>query len=237
MTVSTGPLLSVAIQFALIAWDRTLAFLRFRWVLLGYLALFGLLLLRIGAEFHVREFIVDHLSMSADSANSRLVNFDYGMMEVRRHPLFGIGLKDWIRPWWRANEPTFDNFWLGFAMRYGVPTFGFLVLSMGVGFARIAMQKTLTPEEADYRRGYLITLVGITLVLGTVYIWNATFVFVMIYIGAGGWFYLQPREADERDVAARRRRAAQARAFGAGPAITGGTAMSDSSRQSGRVSA
>ena len=226
LTVSTGPLLSVAIQLSLIAWDRVLGFLRLRWLLLGYLALFSLLLLRIGQEFQIREFIVDHLSMSPDSAQGRLVNFDYGMMEVRRHPFFGIGLGDWTRPWWRANEFTFDNFWLGFAMRYGVPTFGFLILAMGFGFARIAMQKTLTPEEADYRRGYLMTLLGITLVLGTVYIWNATFVFVMIYIGAGGWFYLQPREADDREVAARRRRAAQARAFVAVPTMAG-TATSD----------
>ena len=77
------------------------------------------------------------------------------------------------------------------------------------------MQKTLSPEETDYRRGYLITLTGLTIVLGTVNIWNATSVFVMIYIGAGGWFYLQPREAETRDAEVRSRRAAQARAFGA----------------------
>jgi hypothetical protein len=237
LTVSTGPLLSVALQLSLMAWDRVLAFLRFRWLLLTYLALLGLLLLRIGVEFEIREIIVDHLSMSPASAQGRLVNFDYGLMEVRQHPVFGIGLNDWTRPWWRAGESTFDNFWLGFAMRYGLPTFGFLALAWGLSFARIAMQKTLSPEEADYRRGYLMTLMGLTIVLGTVYIWSATFVFVMIYIGAGGWFYLQPKEVDTRAIEVRNRRAAQARAFGRHGAEGGGSAMRDRSRQSGRVSA
>ena len=79
------------------------------------------------------------------------------------------------------------------------------------------MQKTLSPEEADYRRGYLIALTGLTIVLVTVGIWNASSVFVMIYVGAGGWFYLQPQEAETRDAAVRSRRAAQARAFGVAP--------------------
>ena len=242
LTVSSGPLLSVFIQLSLMTWDRALAFLRFRWLLLAYLVLLGLLAIRIGEEFQIRQFIVDHLSLSQASAEGRFVVFDYGMREVREHPFFGIGLSDWTRPWWRANEPTFDNFWLGYAMRYGLPTFGFLALAWGLNFARIAMQRTLSPEEMDYRRGYLITLTGLTIVLGTVNMWSATAVFVMIYIGAGGWFYLQPREIDTRDGAVRSRRAAQARAFGGGPTATAGTAMSDramsdGSRQSGRVPA
>ena len=230
LTVSSGPLLSVAIQFVLMAWDRTLAFLRFRWVLLGYLALLGVLVMLIGEAFHLRDFIVDNLSFSQASAEGRFVVLDYGMMEVRQHPLFGIGLNDWARPWWRENETTFDNFWLGHAMRYGVPTFAFLALAWGLNFARIAMQTTLSPEETDYRRGYLIALTGLTIVLGTVNMWNAPAVFVMIYVGAGGWFYIRPREVDDREAAARSRRAAQARAFGTAAigtqAASGGTTSS-----------
>ena len=40
-TLSTGPLLSVFCQLCLMAWDRALAFLRFRWLLLAYLVLLG----------------------------------------------------------------------------------------------------------------------------------------------------------------------------------------------------
>ena len=138
-------------------------------------------------------------------------------MEVKRHPVFGIGLNDWTKPWWRADKTSFENFWLGQAMRFGLPSFVFLALAWGISFARIAMQKTLSPEEADYRRGYLIALTGLTIVLVTTGPWNSSSVLLMIYVGAGGWFYLQPQEAETRDAAVRSRRAAQARAFGVVP--------------------
>ena len=103
-SLSTGPLLSVLCQLGLIAWDRTLAFFRFRWLLLVYLVLFGILLVRIGGEFQLREVIVNDVSYAKASAETRLVVWDYGLMEVKQHPLFGIGLNDWTKPWWRANE-------------------------------------------------------------------------------------------------------------------------------------
>jgi hypothetical protein len=217
-SLSTGPLLSVALQIGMIAWDRALAFLRFRWLLLAYLALFGLLLVRIGGELHLRELIVNDVSYAKASAETRLIVWDYGTMEVKRHPIFGIGLNDWTKPWWKASKTSFENFWLGQAMRFGLPSFFFLALAWGISFARIAMQKTLSPEEADYRRGYLIAMVGLTFVLVTTGPWNSSSVLLTIYIGAGGWFYLQPQAADTRDAVARSRRAAQARAFGVGPA-------------------
>ena len=214
-SLSTGPLLSVLCQLGLIAWDRTLSFFRFRWLLLVYLVLFAILLVRIGGEFQLREVIVNDVSYAKASAQTRLVVWDYGLLKVKQHPLFGIGLNDWTKPWWYARKTSFENFWLGQAMRFGIPSLVFLALAWGVSFARIAMQKTLSPEEADYRRGYLIALTGLTLVLVTTGPWNSSSVLLMIYVGAGGWFYLQPQEvAEARDAAARRRRAAQARAFG-----------------------
>ena len=57
-TLSSGPLLSAFCQICLMAWDRALAFLRFRWLLLAYLALLALFAIRIGAEFQLRDFIV-----------------------------------------------------------------------------------------------------------------------------------------------------------------------------------
>lgn len=216
-SLSTGPLLSVLCQLGLIAWDRTLSFFRFRWLLLVYLGLFAVLLVRIGGEFALREVIVNDVSYAKASAQTRLVVWDYGLLNVSQNPVFGIGLSDWTKPWWYAKKTSFENFWLGQAMRFGIPSLVFLALAWGIGFARIAMQKTLSPEEADYRRGYLIALTGLTLVLVTTGPWNASSVLLTIYIGAGGWFYLQPREAEAGDAAVRNRRAAQARAFGMGP--------------------
>ena len=128
-SLSSGPLLAVLVQMCLATWDRLLFFMRFRWVVLGFLALFALLLLKILAQFHLLDFVLEHFTFNKDFADGRLVVFDYGMMEVMKHPVFGIGLSDWTRPWYRAGKSSFDNFWLLEAMRFGVPTFAFLALA------------------------------------------------------------------------------------------------------------
>ena len=94
----------------------------------------------------------------------------------------------------------------------------------------------LSPQESEYRKGYLFALAGVCLVLGTVFIWNASSVFVMMYIGAGAWFYMQPRVTEgSAEAATRARRAAQVRAFNAGPLVAaepGGAGRAASGRSS-----
>ena len=48
------------------------------------------------------------------------------------------------------------------------------------------------PETRRLREGYLIALVGLILVMATVYIWTTVLVFVMFYLGAGAWLYSNP---------------------------------------------
>lgn len=213
-TISSGPMLSILIQAALTGWDRLLWFLRFKWVVFGFCVLMGFMLLKIASQFHVLDFIIQNLMFNPQTADGRLVILEYGSREIANHPLFGIGLNQWVRPWWK--ESSVDNFWLNHAMRFGLPSALFFVAAIAISAWRIVTARTLTPREASYRAGYLITLAGLAVVLGTVYIWSATAVFVCIYIGAGAWFYTREVEAPtDRD---RARRAAQARAFsGAGP--------------------
>jgi hypothetical protein len=212
-TISSGPMLSVGLQLAMTLWDRLLGFLQWRWFLLAGLAGLGLLGVKLASEFHLLDFIIQNLMFNPQTAEGRLIIIEYGSAEIARHPLFGIGLADWVRPWYK--KPSVDNFWLGHAMRYGIPTFLFLAAALAVSFARISMQATLSPRESSYRTGYLITLAGLIVTLGTVYIWGATSIFVTIYIGAGAMFYMRDPEAADQE--ARARRAAQARAFGSSP--------------------
>jgi hypothetical protein len=213
-TISSGPMLSILIQAALTGWDRLLWFMRFKWVVFGFLVLMGFMLLKIASQFHVLDFIIQNLMFNPQTADGRLVILEYGTREIINHPLFGIGLSDWVRPWDKG--ASVDNFWLNHAMRFGVPSLVFLVVALTISCVRIVLETTLDRREASYRTGYLITLAGLVVTLGTVYIWSATAVFVCIYFGAGAWFYTRDREAPtDRD---RARRAAQARAFaGAGP--------------------
>jgi hypothetical protein len=209
-TISSGPMISVGLQLAMMLWDRLLGFLKWRWFLLAAIAVAGLIFVRVASQFHLLDFIIQNLMFNPQTADGRLIILEYGAAEIARHPVFGIGLNDWVRPWYK--KPSVDNFWLGHAMRYGIPTVLFLGAALAVSFTRISMEKTLNRRESSYRTGYLITLAGLIVTLGTVYIWGSTSVFVMIYVGAGAMFYIRDTEAaDDGSLA---RRAAQARAFG-----------------------
>ena len=54
------------------------------------------------------------------TADGRLIILEYGSAEIARHPVFGIGLNEWVRPWYK--KQSVDNFWLSHAMRFGLPS-------------------------------------------------------------------------------------------------------------------
>jgi hypothetical protein len=216
--ISSGPMLSVLLQLAMTFWDRMSWFLRGKWFWLAGGAGLTLGVLTVAAQFHILDFIIQNLMFNPQTADGRLIILEYGSAEVVRHPVFGIGLNDWVRPWYKA--ATFDNFWLNYAMRFGLPSFGLLFAAIAINVSRIAMQSTLTRRERDYRTGHLITLAGIIVTLGTVHIWNAASVFIWIYIGSGAWFYMREtaESTPEAEARARARRIAQARGLGVPPA-------------------
>lgn len=232
-SISSGPMLSVLLQLAMTLWDRFFFFLRGKWFVLVGGAALALLVFYFASQFHLLDFVIQNLMFNPQTATPRLIILEYGSAEVLRHPIFGIGLGEWVRPWYKKH--SVDNFWLNYAMRFGLPSLLLLVAALAISCSRIAMQSTLTPRERDYRTGYLITLTGIVITLGTVYIWGATSILVWIYIGAGAMFYMK---ADEpvADSTVRARRAAQARGFDVAPGRAFATATGPASprRAAGR---
>jgi hypothetical protein len=211
--ISSGPMISIGLQLAMTIWDRVFWFLKGKWFVLAGLAAFGFLTLRLVAEFHLLDFVIQNLMFDPMTANVRLIILEYGSAEVLRHPIFGIGLDEWIRPWY--TPLSLDNFWLGQAMRFGLPTTLFLLLAIGVTIVRVLSQSITSRQESNCRTGYVITLVGLVITLGTVYVWGATSIFIYIYIGAGAMFYEKASESKSDELSVKNRRIAQARRFGA----------------------
>lgn len=197
LALSSGPLLSVGIQLILASWDRIVRFLRSRWVMLVILGALGFALLHLMSRNGVLDLIIQNLTLAPESGDYRTYTWHYGTAEVLRHPIFGIGLRDWVRAAWMTDS-SIDNFWLAMAMQNGLPGVGFLLLALGINFFRIMSRHGLSDEAARYRTGHLLPLLGLIIVLGTVYMWGSASIFVMTYIGAGSWFYtadLAPRPA------------------------------------------
>jgi hypothetical protein len=191
MAISSGPLLTSAVQILMISWDRLLAFLQARWILAAVLGAVGAFFLIVGAQFNVIDFIINNLAFGKDSASARVDIFVYGLQEVWRHPVFGIGLNEWRRPFWRVH-PTVDNFWLLSTMRYGIPSLVFLVGGLALHAARIMGQAGLDEDERAYRSGYMIGFCGLLIMMCITFIWGNVSTYMMTFLGAGAWFYANP---------------------------------------------
>ncbi len=193
MSASGGPYVVLMAQMFVCTWERVLGAVQGRWAaLFSFFAIvyFGIDLLSNRTPFHV---FVEYLTFSKESAYNRILIFEYGTAEVARHPLFGIGLGDWIRPVWMSD--SMDNFWLVTAVRYGLPA---LFLQVGLLFGivwAVGQMPNFSPAWRRARHAWAFTLFGISVAAATVHLWNALFVLFFFLIGTGAWMLdTSPRE-------------------------------------------
>ena len=140
---------------------------------------------------------MSYATFSAWNAYWRSIIFDWGMFNVWANPIFGLGLRNWIRPSYMASG-SMDNFWLVMAVRYGIP--GFVLIALGYidAIQRIMRRKfegdaTLT----QFRLAWVFTFLGLSFTLCTVHIWTAIYSFVFMMLGAGMWMATwQPANAE-----------------------------------------
>ena len=110
LALSSGAFLAILLQLGLIFWNTVFARVRIRWVLL--VALFGLAYIAIDLLSNrtpIRVFM-SYATFSAQTAYWRSLIFEYGTANVWASPVFGIGLNDWVRPYWMGTSSV-DNFW------------------------------------------------------------------------------------------------------------------------------
>jgi O-antigen ligase len=185
LSLSTGALLCLIMQFGLIAWDWLFRNYPNRWRVLMILAGAGYILVDAISNrtpFHV---FVDYLTFNSGSAYNRILIWQYGTAEVWRHPLLGIGLGEWTRPWWMS--PSMDNFWLVIAVRYGLPALLALAGAFFVIMVRTGRAVHLDDTNRDLRKGLVISLVSVLVAIGSVHLWNATFSWLMFLLGSSVW--------------------------------------------------
>jgi hypothetical protein len=184
MSLSSGPLISVFLQTFLILWDKVT---RGAWKLLAVIAGSTFLFLEIFSNRGPVIIFIEKFTLDPATGWWRIYIWRFGTQSVQAHPFLGIGLNDWDRPSWLTY--SVDNFWLLMAMRYGVPCLGFLLMAFILHITFILRAKGLSDAARMVRKGYAITLVGLSFTLATVFIWDAMAVFVMFFLGAGAFLY------------------------------------------------
>lgn len=184
--LSSAALLSIGVQLGLYIWGWIT---RGRWtvlaVLIGSVALF----LELASNRGPVVIMIESLTLNPRTAWWRVHIFNYGMQSVENHPLLGIGLNEWVRPYWLAS--TVDNYWLLTAMRYGIPGFFLQALLFAAIFWSAARARDLDPIFSRFRCAYLFSLTALILVLCTVFVWDALMVVIMVFLGAGRAFEMQ----------------------------------------------
>lgn len=195
LSLSSGALLAIALQFGLILWSRLLAAWPRRWWLLGSLAAMAYVVVDLLSNRNPLQVFMSYATFSPDTAYYRALIFEYGMQNVWANPLLGLGLNDWARPWW-MHDNTVDNFWLLMAIRWGIP--GLLLIAAAYGLALFRIMRIDLGRDATLqtiRQAWVFTFIGLSFTLCTVHVWTNVYSFVFFLLGAGMWL-LEAKPAD-----------------------------------------
>lgn len=197
LALSSGAMLAILLQMALIAWSRIFAKITWRWwILIGLFALAYVVIDIVSNRTPIRVFM-SYATFSAHNAYWRGIIFEWGMKSVWAHPVFGIGLNEWVRPDF-MHSGSMDNFWLVVAVRFGIPGFVLLAIGYVTGIFRV-MRRDFSGDDklALLRKAWVFTFIGLTFTLCTVHIWTNIYSFVFFVFGAGMWLITaEPQSPD-----------------------------------------
>jgi len=187
LSLSSGALLSGVLQAGLCAWAWVFRNVKTRWwIFMGLLAV-AYVAVDLMSNRSPIKVLMSYATFSTHNAYYRSIIFEWGMMNVWQNPIFGLGFRDWIRPWYMRSG-TMDNFWLVMAVRYGIP--GFLLIASGYLFALIKVGRrdlSADPVIVRLRLAWMITFLGLSFTLCTVHIWTSAYSYVFFLLGAGLW--------------------------------------------------
>ena len=198
LAISSSSMIAIVLQTCMMVYERVLRPFRAKWIVLGVAGLTVIYSFQLIFGKSIPEYLVTELALNQAGAETRLDQIQYGLKEVWRHPVFGIGLNIARLPFWRSD--IFDNFWLHTAVRFGIPAFLFIAGAFALHFLYVTLRPPSSPEAGTLRIGYAIPFVTLVLLIGSIAVWGSVVVFIMAYLGAGAWFY-----NGMPDAAARRR--------------------------------
>ena len=190
-TLSTGPLLSLNIQFFLMIYGKIFRFLKKRWKILiisTVILYFVVNLFTTRSPFHT---FVRYATFSSQSSYNRILIWQFGTQSVRNHFWFGIGLGEWERP--RFMSGSMDNFWLVQAVRYGFPAFFMYAGAFLTGMMRLARAELHDEQLHLFRQGVIFSFVGTMVAVVSVHLWNASYIWLNFLLGATVWLAARPQ--------------------------------------------
>lgn len=184
-SLSSAPLLVLALQLILMAVERATRWLknRAKIFLSILLTLFVLLETFTGRGF-VGTLMI--FTLNPATAYYRKLIWTNGIDDVLRNPIFGMRPEEWTRLFWM--QDSIDNEWLLQMMRGGIPSIIFLMVSLLL----LARRLYARPDHAipdiltRLRRGWLFMMIALVLCGATVSFFDKMQSFFALMIGLGG---------------------------------------------------
>ncbi len=214
-SLSSAPTIALTMQISLILWSRALRWFPLRWLTLTTIICVGFSSIILVFNRNPFDVLADNFTYDPQTAHHRAWILEWGLINVQHNPWFGIGLNDWERPW-DLYSASVDNFWLLMAMRYGIPAFLAVALGFVLGILHISLRRTDGDEAfTEARLGWVISMIALSFVLATVFIWGTAFSLTLALFGAGMWMitYVSPAQ---QQVATRERSYSRSTAAGNG---------------------
>lgn len=185
LSLSSGALLCLLVQLALLAWAGLLTPVKGKWLWLAALLVGAYVAVDLLSNRTPIRVFFSYATFSAHNAYWRGLIFEWGLFNIGQNPLYGLGLRDWVRPHFMYSG-SMDNFWLVNAVRHGLPGFGLLALLWVWGVVRVAVRCTGSdPISAQINQAWVICMVALTLALCTVHVWTAIYSYIFFLLGAG----------------------------------------------------
>jgi O-Antigen ligase len=185
-SLSTGAYLSIIVQGILLSWDYLMRKSKRKWTILTTIFVVVYLLIDALSNRTPVEVFISYLTFNFGNSFNRVLIWQYGTAQIFNTPWFGIGPTDnWERPDWMV--ASMDNFWLLIAVRHGVPAFLFLALAYASILRNIGKSKLQNAGRIALKKRLLFTIIGISVSICTVHLWNATYALFMFLLGSGLW--------------------------------------------------
>lgn len=186
LSVSSGPVLSLIVQVALIGYCAATERLKHRWAVLIICCLAIYMILEVLSTRPAYFAIVERISFNPATAYARKILLDYGLAQIARTPFLGVGYNQWDLPNYMTG--SLDNYWLMTALVYGVPAFVFLVSAFLYALFQVGRADfSAAPFIADLRLGWALVIISLMFTLSTVAVWSDIATLVFMFLGSGAW--------------------------------------------------
>jgi hypothetical protein len=203
ISLSSGALLAVILQVGLIAWALIFAKVTRKWLLLLGLFAVAYVVVDVLSNRTPMKVLMTYATFSSQTAYYRANINEWGWYNVRMNPVFGLGLRNWIRPAY-MQKGSVDNFWLVMAMRYGIPGVTLLMIGYFAGLFKVGLRNlTFSPRVTRLRLAWMITMCGLSFTMTTVHVWTAMYSFVFFFYGSSMWmlYYTPADEGSDQPAA------------------------------------